>query len=114
MCPRTRQLIVRVLPFNRGCSVATLLVNFQLDENYETRIEQSYAFNRLDQIIDGLIWVQSKIKKSTLFRVRGDRDYEWRVIKTPFDWVLHEKLKKDYPDLECVANADPALAAVLC
>ena len=48
--------------------------------------------------------MKSWCKNKTVFRLKGDKKDEWRIIKIKFTSVIEEKMKERYPDLEEIAN----------
>lgn len=80
-----------------------------------------FEFEKLDQIIDDLmnkqeILAQLKrwVKKDTMFRLKGDKKGEWRMVKKhTFAPDVVKFLQGKYPNLEHIAdpnNLDAALA----
>ena len=71
-----------------------------------------YNFEHLDRLLDGMIskaqeekqfkrWCKTRV----VFRLKGDKDGEWRNIKLLYNKAIHRpQLEKRYPNLEEVLN----------
>lgn len=76
--------------------------------------ETRYEFDKLDQIVDNLLYKWEEIKylkkackTKTLFRLKGDREDTWRTVKAAWSQAVHDFMKKKYGDkIERIANLE--------
>ncbi len=81
-----------------------------------------FEFEKLDQLVDDLLrdaeslrWLKRNTKSKTLFRLKGDKKGEWRIVKAPFDAKVFTFLQTKYgPQLENVANQNLEAAVPFC
>lgn len=74
-------------------------------EAWAETVETDYDFEKLDQIVDGLLekaeeekQLRRWCKKETLFSVEGDDNGAFRTIKAPFNAEVKAHLVKKYGD----------------
>lgn len=76
----------------------------------------------LDQIVGKILsnlevvkTLKNRTKKSTWFRLKGDKKGEWRTVKALYDSKVRAWLIEKYGlNLECIANEDYEAAANYC
>src|SRR5215468_2227103 len=83
-------------------------------EEWAARQQTEFNFDKLDQLVDPLRMqaelkqkLSRKTRKSTWFRLKGDRGEDWRTISQPYSPAIGLYLRKKHGDqLEAIANED--------
>lgn len=104
---------------NRGCGGShfyrwTNVVEGRRLENWANAQPMEFDFEKLDQLIDGLLMTEEtrkqiakKCKTRTLFRLEGDAKGSWRMMNAPYDARVETWLNEKYgARVEMVANLD--------
>lgn len=111
---------------NRGCGGANeyhwvdRAIGLKIQDWAKTQPTE-FDFEQLDQILDDMIQkveavnqIKRRTKKTTWFRLPGDKKGEWRIVKAPYDQKVKDFIVGKYPTVECIANENPELAATFC
>jgi hypothetical protein len=80
-----------------------------------------FEFEKLDQIINKLLyrqenirWLTRNTKSKTLFRLSGEPLGEWHTIKSPFNEKVKSHIISKYGQVECIANENLEEAEKFC
>lgn len=80
-----------------------------------------FDFDYVDQLIDNILekqetlrWLNRNTKNKTLFRLPGDKNGDWRIVKAPFNAKVKSFILNKYPTVECIANEDLNAATAFC